>query len=237
MRPWTLALGLVVVGPAWVAPARAQSNQAEDDEKPTAGEATSKNRSSNRDGVDPNAVESDTPPRDDAEPPVTRSTKRLSRDSAGAPLRLKGRGDRGEIETPNSEGVYAGVSIGGEGLPPHPPKLPVKGPQRMTWPGFQVRDGVPTVFLQTTGTPNYTVQDSPGAIHVTLRGTKIQLRNNRRPLKVAEFGTAITEVSAVPHGNDVVVTIKHKGEATHRERVEPSAGGFQLLVVELPANK
>ena len=149
-----------------------------------------------------------------------------------SPLRLHG--GKGTVPEVHSEGRYAGVSLGGEGLPPKAPKLPLRaGPQRMTWPGFQVRDGVPTVFLQTTGAPNYTITERVGAVIVTLRGTTIKLRNNQRPLKVAEFGTDVTEISAKPHGKDVIVTINRKGDG-HRDRVEPSAGGFQLLVVELP---
>ena len=146
-----------------------------------------------------------------------------------APLRLNNQGIA-------KEGDYAGVTIGGKGLPPKAPRLPLKdGIQRLTWPGFQVRDGVPTVFLQTTAPAQYTVETSPGAVVVTLRRTTIKLRNNQRPLKVAEFGTDVTEVSAKPRGKDVVVTIKRKGEGSHRERVETSEGGYSLLVVELPS--
>jgi hypothetical protein len=229
MRALLLAASFLLAAPAW-----AEGPQADDDERPGERPSTPAR------AVEQAPTDSDTPTLgEEAQPPVTRSAKQLARDGkvvdkphGGGTLKLSGRG-HGD-GTVNAEGDYAGVTIGGQGLPPHPPKLPVKGPQRMTWPGFQVRDGVPTVFLQTTGTPDYAVHTTPGAIHVTLRGAKIQLRNNRRPLKVAEFGTAITEVTAKPHGHDVVVTIKHKGEASHRERVEPSAGGYQLLVVELP---
>ena len=67
-----------------------------------------------------------------------------------------------------AEGRYKGVAPGGQALPPHPPRLPLrKGPQRMTWPGFQVRDGVPTVFLEVTAAPEYRVEDAPGEVVVT----------------------------------------------------------------------
>jgi hypothetical protein len=217
MRATVVALSLVVAQAAL-----AEAPQADDAERPGEGAA------------------SDTPAPDEGPRPVLRGKGRASGtvDEKAAkgrmdeqPLRLQ----QGKIDPAHPEGSYAGVSIGGEGLPPKPPKLPVAGPQRMLWPGFQIRDGVPTVFLQTTGVPSYAVRETQNAIQVTLRGTKIQLRNNRRPLKVAEFGTAITEITAAPKGKDVVVTIKHKGGAAHRERVEASAGGYQLLVVELPA--
>ena len=148
--------------------------------------------------------------------------------------RARGASAQGGTQAAHVEGTYAGVSLDGPGMPPKAPKLPMaKGPQRLTWPGFQVKDGVPTVFLQTTGTPNYAVTQTAGALLVTLHGTTIKLRNNSRPLKVEAFGTDVSEVSAKPHGKDVVVTIRRTGSA-HRERVEASAGGYQLLVVELP---
>ncbi|MEO6954105.1 MAG: AMIN domain-containing protein [Polyangia bacterium] len=151
-----------------------------------------------------------------------------------SPLQLQRRRPTGAVQGSHTEGTYTGVSLDGQGTPPRASKRPVKkGFQRLTWPGFQVRDGMPTVFLQTTGTPDYTVTQTPGALLVTLHGTTISLRNNSRPLKVAAFGTDVSEVSAKAHGKDVVVTIRRTGTA-HRERVEASAGGYQILVIELP---
>ncbi len=134
-------------------------------------------------------------------------------------------------------GSYKGVAPGAQALPPHPPKLPIKrGPQRMIWPGFQVKDGVPTVFLEVTSAPEYHVEDAPGAVIVTLKNTVVPLRNNRRALDVTAFDTSVKEVSAQPKGKDVRVTIKTKGgeRPSHHERVEDAAGGFRMLVIELP---
>jgi hypothetical protein len=221
-------LGPLVLG---VSVASAQAPQSDDAETPPTAGTPSVNVQDDRPprrNLNVGDEPSDTPPvegqRAPARPPADGEDR-----TGDPPLRLTGRGDGA-----NPEGSYAGVSLGGQGLPPKPPKLPVKGPQRMTWPGFQVRDGVPTVFLQTTGTPDFAVSEAHGSVVVTLRGTKIQLRNNQRPLKVAEFGTDVTEVIAKQRGRDAVVTIKRKAGAGHRERVEPSAGGYQLLVVELP---
>jgi hypothetical protein len=43
-------------------------------------------------------------------------------------------------------------------------------------------------------------------------------------------------VAAAAKGHDVRVTIKTKGSERpqHKERVEQAAGGFSLLVIELP---
>jgi len=129
--------------------------------------------------------------------------------------------------------TYQGVSIGGTHLPPKPPKLPVTGPAKMTWPGFQVRDGVPTVFVELTGPVEWSVDEKPGELSLLLRNTTVPLRNNRRALDVKEFKTVVKEVDARPKGRDVRVTIRLRGKAAHHERVEEAAGGYKLLVVEL----
>ena len=138
-----------------------------------------------------------------------------------------------------AEGGYKGVSPGARALPPHPPRLPLKkgGPQRMTWPGFQVKAGVPTVFLEVTAVPEYHVEDAPGVVTVTLKNTIVPLRNNRRALDVRGFETPVQEVMTQPKGKEVRVTIKTKGSdrPPHHERVEDAAGGFRMLVIELPA--
>jgi len=149
--------------------------------------------------------------------------------------------DKGNLNVTDkgaADGKYKGVAPGAQALPPHPAKLPLKkGPQRMTWSGFQVKDGVPTVFVEVTSAPEYHVEDAPGEVVVTLKNTVVPLRNNRRPLEVAAFDTAVKEVSTQAKGKDVKVTIKTKGteRPAHHERVEDAAGGFRMLVIELPA--
>jgi len=130
--------------------------------------------------------------------------------------------------------TYQGVSPGAPNLPPRAPRLPVKGKQRLTWPGFQVVNGVPTVFMQLTGPVEWAVSERPGQIVYTLKQTTIHLRNNQRPLRVGEFDTAVKEVDARRSGSDVRVTINVKAKVGHRERTEDAAGGFKLLIVELP---
>jgi hypothetical protein len=138
---------------------------------------------------------------------------------------------------PPSEG-YKGVAPGAQALPPHPPKLPIKnGPQRLTWSGFQIKDGVPTVFVQLTAPPDYQITEQKGALVVTLKNTVVHLKNNRRPLRVGAFETAVKDVTTRGKGRDtqVVIATKDPGVPAHRERVEAAAGGFQMLVIELPA--
>ena len=159
-------------------------------------------------------------------------------DSDDKPAAAQDKGNLNVTDKGGAEGSYKGVAPGAQALPPHPPRLPLKkGPQRMTWPGFQVKDGVPTVFLEVTAAPEYHVEDGPGAVVVTLKNTVVPLRNNRRALDVTAFSTAVKEVSTASAGHDVRVTIKTKGgdRPPHHERVEDAAGGFRILVIELPS--
>jgi hypothetical protein len=129
---------------------------------------------------------------------------------------------------------YHGVAPGAQNLPPRPPKLPLKhGPQRLTWTGFQNKDGVPTVFLELTATPDYRVAEEKDALVVTLRNTVVPIRNNRRPLRVEDFGTAVKTVETESKGSTTRVVIHSDGPLGHNESVEPAAGGFHLLVIKL----
>lgn len=139
------------------------------------------------------------------------------------------------VLNPNEK--YGGVSPGGSNLPPHPPKLPVKGGRdHMTWLGFQIRDNIPTVFIELTGVPDYQVNESGGVLHVELKRTHVPLRNNRRPLDLAAFDAPISRVEAKVKGHFVDIEIQSKSETvpTHHERIETAAGGLQMLVIEFP---
>jgi hypothetical protein len=182
-------------------------------------------------------------PADDSEVPGDKVKEspagNADRDSDGdeAPPTRPRSSDRGLKLNP--EGVYGGVAPGSQNLPPRAPKLPLKkGPHRLTWSGFQVKDGVPTVFLEVTGLPDYHVEQQRGALVVTLRNTVIPVKNNRRPLRVEAFNTAVQTIEAAGRGRDTRVTIHYKDAVSHAvshtERVEPAAGGFQMLVIELP---
>ncbi len=132
-----------------------------------------------------------------------------------------------------AESDYHGVAPGAPNLPPLPPKLPItNGPQRLTWTGFQTKDGKALVFLELTNVPQYQVADARGHVTVTLKNTKVPIRNNRRPLKVALFETPVETITARERGHDVEVTVQVKGKPTHSEHVEKAAGGFQLLIIE-----
>src|SRR6185436_6470525 len=113
---------------------------------------------------------------------------------------------------------YQGVAPGRAELPPHPPKLPLaKGPQRLTWPGFQLKDGRPTLFLQLSGPVEYSVSQRPGEVLVTLHDTVVPLRNNLRPLLVQDFNTPVKQVRFDRKKNSVTAVVMVKGSVAHTE--------------------
>lgn len=143
---------------------------------------------------------------------------------------------------PNLNMKYQGVAPGRAELPPHPLKLPLgKGPQRLTWPGFQMREGKPTVFLQLSGPVEYSVKDRPGQLLITLYDTVANVRNNLRPLIVEEFKTPVRRISfeirkAVPKTGQlgaVVVTVAVRGEVAHQERLDSAENGYSMLLVQV----
>ncbi|MCS6915036.1 MAG: hypothetical protein RMK29_05515 [Myxococcales bacterium] len=127
---------------------------------------------------------------------------------------------------------YHGVAPGRNELPPRPPKLPLaKGPQRLTWPGFQVREGKPTLFLQLTGAVEYSISHRPGQVILTLHDTVATLRNNLRPLLVQEFGTVVREVRLQRSKKDIVVTVLVRGQVAHTEKMEQAENGYFMLLL------
>ncbi len=221
MRRWLLAC-------CFLASTNALAQQDDDAEAPPLTQkADGKAKKSPKPAPPPPSAE------DESEPPAPKSVPK----KVETPRDVEERGNLNLTDKPVAEGKYGGVAPGAPALPPHPPRLPIKGPQRMTWPGFQVKEGIPTVFLEVTAAPDYQVEDGPGALTVTLKNTTVPLKNNRRPLDVRAFATAVQEVATTAKGRDVRVTIKTKGSErpTHHERIEDGAGGFRILVIELPA--
>lgn len=141
------------------------------------------------------------------------------------------------LRTPAREGEYQGVALGSDKLPLRPKSTPPKsGPPRVVWTGFQIKDGVPTLFVELTGQVPYRIEDTPTGLLLHLEGTKATLRNHLRPLRASFFETAITDVEPKQHGKSLVVAIKRRGKGAlqHRERWETAPGGYQRLIVEFP---
>ncbi len=250
LHPWVLSVCLavpVLLGPLglFLAPALAQKKQrpktsaADTDEgvnpfqvPPTASANRSRTLTKNLESVtkppDPQTAPAKTDPQGD-EPALP----------AGTPGDPQAQAQEG----PQLQMRYHGVAPGRAELPPHPPKLPLgKGPQRMTFPGFQVNEGVPTVFLQLSGPVEYSVSEKPGQVLLTLHDTVVNVRNNLRPLKVEAFRTPVQQVSIINRPNTkktknsentVTVIVEVKGQVAHQERLTMAENGYSMLVMQV----
>jgi len=129
--------------------------------------------------------------------------------------------------------AYRGVVPGGgKVLPPHAPRE--KNPTRVTWTGFQMKDdGGSRVFVQLTESAPYQVTQVGGALHVIIKGAKLHLRNNGRPLDTHFFATPVKSIHATEKGGEVVLVIETRGHATHSEKTE-TQGGYQFLMIDFP---
>jgi hypothetical protein len=130
-------------------------------------------------------------------------------------------------------GNYHGVAPGGSKTdPPHAPRK--KNPIRVTWTGFQMKaEGGSRVFVQLTSEAPYQVTDAPGGLHVVIKGARLHLRNNARPLDTHFFATPVKSIRAAEKGGEVMLMIETKGKAAHAERIE-AAGGYQFLMIDFP---
>lgn len=138
------------------------------------------------------------------------------------------------------EGPYHGVVLEGKNPPPgpHAPtgRRGKSAGAQLTWLGFRVEEGVPAVFAQLSQPVVWSVEEKAGTLVYTLQSVRVPLGNNRRPLDVSAFGTAIKSVVAAPRGRDVVLTIVGAGgRLSHRERNKDAPDGYKFLVIELPS--
>lgn len=137
-----------------------------------------------------------------------------------------------EAQAPAGGNAYRGVVPGGTKAPPHAPKK--KNPVRVTWTGFQMRDdGGSRVFVQLTADAPFQVTEVGNSLHVTIKGARLNLRNNGRPLDTHFFATPVKSIHATEKGGEVVLVIETKGHANHSEKTE-TQGGYQFLMIDFP---
>jgi hypothetical protein len=90
-----------------------------------------------------------------------------------------------------------------------------KGPNLVTWVGFQKLDGGPRVFLRLSNAPTGNLEQTTktGELVVKVPGVKIDTKNNTRPLDTRYFGTDIVRVWAAPTKGGVAVHVKFKKDS------------------------
>lgn len=139
--------------------------------------------------------------------------------------------------SPNdSGGSYAGVSPGSGHAPPRAPDPSRSGPVLMTWPGFQARpDGASRFFLQTTGAVQVEQKNEDGRFVLVLKGCRLHLRNNRRPLETRYFNTPVQSARIERRGRDLAFVMSLRAQVTPMVSTQSGSGGFNFILLEFPA--
>jgi colicin import membrane protein len=99
--------------------------------------------------------------------------------------------------------------------------------------GFKQLAGASRVFVRTSVTPKFTIQDlGDGTIRLELENTRVERRNDLRFLDTSFFPSAVAMVSPVKHGTAYVVDIKLRQRVPYQQRIE---GDVLAIDFERPA--
>lgn len=115
------------------------------------------------------------------------------------------------------EKLYRGIIPGTRDDMPHLQRAKAQSGNKVTWIGFQPKaEGGSRVFIQTSASPSYNVDDSGQIVTVTLSDTGIPLRNFSRFIDTTFFKANVLRIESKQISSDTVVTI------TLREGARPS---------------
>lgn len=137
--------------------------------------------------------------------------------------------------TPNPIGFYSGVRVANAGVvPPWAPADPVGVPPTLTWPGFERGPRSSRVFFQISRKTTYTIEREGDVIRVRFAGTRVDVRNNTRPLDLRFHETPVSEVVVRRSGDDAVATLRLKAPAEPTVQTVDAPNGYFLVVLEFP---
>ena len=146
----------------------------------------------------------------------------------------QGPNTRGDV---GRKGPYLGVQPGTQDVAPNTRDARSKGAiRRITWVGFQMRGQGGRVFIQSTEPAAYDIaQSSPNQIIVNLPNSRLNTKNDRRPLNTGWFPTAVSSVHATQGKNNVTqVTIELREIVGYDLRQE---GNYIFLDFRPPVGK
>jgi colicin import membrane protein len=87
--------------------------------------------------------------------------------------------------------------------------------------GFKQLEGVSRVFVRTSVTPRFTIQDAgEDVIRVELENTRAERRNDLRFLDTSFFSSAVAMVTPSRRGSSYVLDIKLKQKVPYRQKIE-----------------
>ena len=87
--------------------------------------------------------------------------------------------------------------------------------------GFRQMPGASRVFVRTTVTPRFTIQDlGNDTVRVELQNTQVKRRNDTRFLDTSFFPSAVAMISPSRRGSTYVVDIKLKQKVPYQQKIE-----------------
>ena len=146
-----------------------------------------------------------------------------------------------QTPTPATPQKYDGVVPGSSAKNPLP-AVPKVG-SYLVWTGFQMTPTGSRVFLQTTQTVPFTVDEGrvgksgKSTLSVRLEGCRIFMANNRRKIDTRYFASPVAGVSARQKGRNVEVRIAMREVASAVPHSEAGPDGTQFLVLDFPPGK
>ncbi len=137
--------------------------------------------------------------------------------------------------TPNPIGFYSGVRVSSAGVvPPWAPPEPAQAPPTLTWPGFERGPRSSRVFFQISRETTYSVEREGNLVRVRLSGTRVDVRNNLRPLDLRYHDTPVEKVVVRREGDDAVATVVLRAPAEPTVQTVTAPNGYFLVVLEFP---
>ncbi|MCC7539393.1 MAG: hypothetical protein IT379_24425 [Deltaproteobacteria bacterium] len=142
-------------------------------------------------------------------------------------------GDRVRSVRAHPEGAYMGVV---PGSPNRPPRMWRRRrlARVVTWPGFQMTDAGSRVFIQLTQPVVVQEQQGVRSLTVTLRGARISVFNNRRPLVTTHFNTPVLRARLQQRRRDVLLVIELRDTVTPTITQGTGVDGYHFLFIDFP---
>ncbi|MCA9603321.1 MAG: hypothetical protein R3A78_11620 [Polyangiales bacterium] len=127
---------------------------------------------------------------------------------------------------------YAGAEPGGN----YKPALPAgKGKPTITWTGFQpMPDGSSRVFVQLTVPATYEINGGANKVSLVIHGSKIFLKNNRRPIDTRFFNTPVNRITVKRKRHDAVIELEMRSGVTPTAHTETDPNGYTYLIFDFP---
>jgi hypothetical protein len=113
----------------------------------------------------------------------------------------------------------------------------------LVWTGFQMTATGSRVFLQTTQTVPFAVDEGRAnkagrsTLLVRLEGCRIHMANNRRRIDTRYFASPVSSISARQRGRNVEVRIALREVASVTPHSEAGPDGTEFLVLDFPPGK